>query len=165
MNLLGNNRLSDILFLMYKLIICITAERLKTLYSSGLLQPPHCTCQSTRVLEMLPLPWRQTSPWLRLSEKTFTLAPSTGVMYTVREPADNKPSHCNMFWVCCLFLTASGCLTRIHSSQMIPEVDTLGFSCSLANRRAENWCFTRGKDVSSCPRHHVETWGQTRFCI
>lgn len=104
--------------------------------SRGFLQPPHCTCQSSRLPKMFPLPWRQTPPWFRLSVKIFTLSPFSRFMYNVNEPAE-------VFKLCSeCFVTVDirctfgmwWCLTRIYSSHLIPKRDTLCLGGAKVNR-------------------------------
>lgn len=77
-------------FLMPKWMNCV---------EKSVTDPPHCTCQSTRPLEMLPLPWRQMYPCSRLSEKIFTLSPFTGFIYSVREPEEAHAVILCYLWV------------------------------------------------------------------
>lgn len=63
------------------------------------------------------------------------------------------------FWsFVCVCFSVYRCLTRIHSSHVVPEMDALSLGGSLANSGGEDCRTTGGKPVCSGVSHHVETW-------
>lgn len=78
-------------------------------------------------------------------------------MYTVRDPAEVPQLHhtVSFLGVTHGYLTP-GCLTRIRSSHVVPEMEALGAGELMTSRRDERGRGTRGQDVRPGVDHHVE---------